>query len=129
MTVASDIAGMPATVAPASSNPSISTVKLMAPKRSSWPWRSVTSATRWLSMKVPLALPWSTTVKPSPRRWIFACRRETDPSGHHDITAGIAPDEGLVLRDLDRSAGSRDEPQIGHVTRDSRGRWGARQTE
>src|SRR5437773_3028623 len=44
-------------VASMTSSPSISTLKLTAPKRSSWPERSVVSAIRWLSTKVPLALP------------------------------------------------------------------------
>jgi hypothetical protein len=67
-------------VASMASSPSISTRKLTAPKRSSWPERSVVSATRWLSTKVPLALPWSTTIQLRPRFSRRACLRETEPS-------------------------------------------------
>ena len=44
-------------VAAKSSSPSMSTRKVTAPKRISWPDLSAASATRWLSRNVPLALP------------------------------------------------------------------------
>src|SRR5258708_856444 len=59
---------------------SISTRKVTMPSRSSWPSCSSASATFWPFTNVPLALPWSTTVQPSPRCSITACLRETDLS-------------------------------------------------
>src|SRR5258708_16228447 len=59
---------------------SISTRKVTMPSRSSWPSCSSAPATFWRCTNVPLGLPWSTTVQPSPRCSITACLRETDLS-------------------------------------------------
>jgi hypothetical protein len=49
------------------------------------------SAIRWLSRNVPLALAWSTTAQPPPRRSMRACFRETEPSFRTTSHVGSRP--------------------------------------